>query len=67
MRVSPTILVIVGGLASLVADLLFGVSPFDPMTLALTPVLLIAIALAASAVPARRAAGVNPVAALKTE
>ena len=55
------------GLASLVADLLFGVSPFDPMTLALTPVLLIAIALAASAVPARRASSVNPVAALKTD
>jgi ABC-type lipoprotein release transport system permease subunit len=37
------------------------------MTLSVTPVLLIAIALAASAVPARRASSVNPVAALKTE
>ena len=54
-------------LASLAADLLFGVSPFDPLTFAATPVLLIVIALAASAVPARRAAGVNPVAALKAE
>jgi putative ABC transport system permease protein len=45
--------------------LLYGVSPFDPLTLALTSAALLAVACLASALPARRAARVSPVEALK--
>ncbi len=47
--------------------LLFGVSATDPLTFLLVPALLAAVALAASAVPARRAALIDPHAALKHE
>jgi ABC-type lipoprotein release transport system permease subunit len=40
------------------------VSPFDPLTLALTSAALLAVACLASALPARRAARVSPVEAL---
>jgi putative ABC transport system permease protein len=45
--------------------LLYGVSPFDPLTLALTSGALLAVAALASAIPARRATRVSPVDALK--
>ncbi|MGH7719334.1 MAG: FtsX-like permease family protein, partial [Gemmatimonadaceae bacterium] len=47
--------------------LLFGVSPTDPATLAAAAALLLIVAVAASWVPARRAAGVNPAQALRAE
>ncbi len=51
----------------LIAKLLYGVSPTDPATLILVSSLLVAVALAASYLPARRAARVEPMAALRHE
>ena len=49
------------------ATLLFGVRPSDPMTLLSAIGALIAIALAASYAPARRATRIEPVTALRAE
>jgi ABC-type antimicrobial peptide transport system permease subunit len=46
---------------------LVGISPFDPLTFAAVAILLTTIALAASYLPARRAAGMDPVTALREE
>ena len=51
----------------LVTSLLTGVSPSDPITLIAVGISLGGVALAASYIPARRAARVNPVAALRME
>jgi putative ABC transport system permease protein len=48
------------------AGLLYGISALDPMTLGSASVVLIAIALAACALPARRAAEIDPMRALRT-
>lgn len=48
-------------------SLLFGISPLDPLTFAAIPVVLIASAAVASYLPARRAAAVNPVEALRAD
>ena len=54
-------------LAMLMRSLLFGTQAWDAMTLALVAVVLSAFALLASYIPARRAASVNPVEALRAE
>ena len=45
---------------------LYGIRPFDPLTLAGVPLLLLTIAALACAVPARRAMTIDPVSALRT-
>ena len=54
-------------LTRLMSSLLYGISPHDPLTFVLVPVLLVAAALAASFLPARRATLVEPVDALRTD
>lgn len=53
-------------LARLAAALLYGVEPLDPVTLAAVPLMLLAIVLLAAFIPARRAARIDPVTALRT-
>jgi len=48
-------------------SLLFGISPLDPLTYAVIPLVLFASAALASYLPARRAASVDPVEALRAE
>ena len=55
------------GVARLMRTLLFGVSPLDPLSYVAVPLILAAAAALASYLPARRAASVNPVDALKAE
>ena len=54
-------------LVRLITNLLFGTAPLDPLTFAAVPVLLAAVALAASYVPARRATRIDPIVALRCE
>ncbi|HEX7118560.1 MAG TPA: ABC transporter permease [Longimicrobiales bacterium] len=54
-------------LARLLASLLFGVSSADPATYLVAPTVLLTAALAACVIPARRAATVDPMVALREE
>jgi len=58
-----------GGLAvgRAMRGLLFGVTALDPLTFTLMPLLLAAVAVLASLVPARRALGLDPVDALRAQ
>ena len=53
--------------AGLMTTLLFGVEPLDPATYALTAAILAAVSLGACAVPAARAARVDPLVALRED
>jgi ABC-type antimicrobial peptide transport system permease subunit len=54
-------------LARLIKSMLYGLQPADPVSLISGAVLLIAVGLAASWLPARRAASVQPMEALRHE
>jgi predicted permease len=54
-------------LTRLVKSMLYGVQPWDPATMVAGALLLLGVALAASWIPARRAAGVQPMDALRHE
>jgi predicted permease len=53
------------GTASMMASVLYGVRPHDPVVFALVPGILFAVAILASYLPARRATKVDPVVALR--
>ena len=55
------------GLTRLMSSLLFGINALDPTTYVVVPMLLVAATVLASYLPARRAAAVDPVVALKAE
>jgi ABC-type antimicrobial peptide transport system permease subunit len=55
------------GVSSVLRAFLFDVSPFDPIVMILTGGAVFVLALAASALPARRAASVDPIQALRGE
>jgi putative ABC transport system permease protein len=55
------------GLARLIASMLFQTSATDPPTFSIVPLLLLAVALFACWLPARRAARVDPMVALRYE
>jgi len=55
------------GAGKLMTNQLFGVKPWDPVMLALAALMLGLAALLATVVPARRAAGVEPMTALRNE
>jgi ABC-type antimicrobial peptide transport system permease subunit len=55
------------GMGRVIASMLYGLNSWDPVTLISSAALLIGVAIAASWIPARRAAGVDPMRALRHE
>jgi len=60
-------LVLALALARILKSMIYGVSPADPLTFASVGLLVLVVALVASYLPARRAAGSNPMRALRAE
>ncbi|WP_058188366.1 ABC transporter permease [Terracidiphilus gabretensis] len=55
------------GLVRLVKSMLFGIAPYDPVTLGCAVTVMLGVAVMASWIPAGRAAGVEPMEALRHE
>jgi putative ABC transport system permease protein len=55
------------GLARFIAALVFGIESCDPLTFAIVPIVLAAVAGIATMIPARRAVRIHPVTALRDE
>jgi putative ABC transport system permease protein len=55
------------GIGGFLASQLFGVSPRDPFTISIVAMLLLAVAVGACLIPARRAIRIDPVRALRFE
>ena len=70
---APVLIGIIAGLSisaaltRVITNLLFGVRPLDPWTYTGTALVLLTIAALACWIPARRAAHLNPIEALRTE
>jgi ABC-type antimicrobial peptide transport system permease subunit len=60
-------LVLAFGVTRVISNLLFAVNAADPLTFAVTALLILVVALAASLIPALRAVRVDPVVALRYE
>jgi putative ABC transport system permease protein len=60
-------LLLSAGLTRLLSSLIFGVTPTDAVTFAAVSIFLAAVALVASYLPARRAASISPMEALRNE
>jgi len=60
-------LLMAAGVARLLSSMLYEVSALDPLVFTVAPLVLAAASLAATYIPARRAARVNPIAALRYE
>ena len=60
-------LLVAAAASQIMQALLFGVSPFDPLVLTLAAVFVLILALAASFLPAHRAASIDPMKALRTD
>jgi ABC-type antimicrobial peptide transport system permease subunit len=63
LAIGLVLAVLAGGLLS---GQLIGISPNDPVSFVVTVAVLAVVALAASVIPARRAASLDPLAALRT-
>jgi ABC-type antimicrobial peptide transport system permease subunit len=55
------------GLTRLMSTLLYGITPLDPVTYAVVPIIVLIATVLASYLPARRAVSVDPVEALRSE
>ena len=54
-------------IARLMSSLLYGLSPADPITFSLVPLILTFVVIVATYIPAHRAVKLDPIVALRTE
>jgi len=60
-------LILAAGVARLLSNMLYEVSALDPLAFTAAPLVLALVSLVATYLPARRAARVEPIAALRCE